>query len=93
VIDKSPSPEIVEDLERPVAIFLAGLDFDLSFLHGLLKEQDLGTSDKLFAISTWPEEKLHQLFKEALPLIKPAPRFMLVMGLQEYARRHGLVMK
>ena len=86
----SPSPEIIEDLETPVANFLSKLDLDISMLHDALKAQGLGTSDKLFAISIWPEDKLHQMFKEALPEATAPHRFMLVMGLQAYARRQGL---
>jgi hypothetical protein len=90
VLKKSPSPEIVEDLETPVALFLAGLNLNLSVLHNALKHQGLGTSETLFAIAGWPEEILHQMLKEALPQITPAQWFMLVIGLQEYEHRRGV---
>jgi hypothetical protein len=74
--------------EREISLpeFLAGLDLDLSFVHDELKEQGFGTSGQLFSIAHWPEDKLHKMFSEALPLTT-AQRFVLVTGLKERAEQ------
>jgi hypothetical protein len=66
---------------------LAGLDCDLSCLHEDLKCQDIRTSDKLFTLMHWPEDQLHQMFKEAIPSMMTPQCFILVAGLLEYGHR------
>ncbi|RDB19893.1 hypothetical protein Hypma_013121 [Hypsizygus marmoreus] len=83
--EASDEDDVQEDFESPVVRFLSGLDHDLSSVHGALKKQDLGTTTKLFAIAGWPEEELHKMFKEALPEITIAQRFILVKGLKKHA--------
>lgn len=64
--------------------FLANLDHNLSAVKGALEEQDLGTTQKLLAIAHWPNAELHELFKEALPTLTVAQRYMLVKGMKKY---------
>ena len=85
MLERSPSLELVEDLEKSVTEFLAKLDFDISFLHEALKKEGLGTSDKLFAIAGWTEDQLLKMLKEAMPEMTTAHRFALVIGLKKYA--------
>jgi hypothetical protein len=83
---KPDTPEIIEDLETPVRKFLASLDHDLTFVLDTLKDQRLGTSNKLFALAKFSETELHELFREALPNITVAERFILIKGLKTQAQ-------
>jgi hypothetical protein len=83
VLERSSSPEIVEDLEAPVKTFLASLDHDLTFAHDALKKQRLGTANKLFPLANFPDIELHELFKEALPDIMVAERYIPIKGLKK----------
>ncbi|GLB44334.1 hypothetical protein LshimejAT787_1602640 [Lyophyllum shimeji] len=65
--------------------FLATLEHDLTGMIDALVRQDLGSSEKLFALAQWPSEELHKLFKEAIPDLTVAQRFMLVRGLKKSA--------
>jgi hypothetical protein len=76
--------EIVKDLEEPVKQFLANLDHDLSFVHDALKKQRLGIATKLFPLTNFPDNELHELFKEALPDITVAERYILIKGLKQH---------
>ncbi|KAF8055155.1 hypothetical protein FPV67DRAFT_1680714 [Lyophyllum atratum] len=84
-LEASPKPEPDEmqaphlDLHR----FLANLEHDMSGIMEALIGQDLGTSEKLFALAEWPEDDLHRLFKEAVPQLTVAQRFMLVRGMKK----------
>jgi len=83
--DSTPEPEVVE-VSPPLPKlrqFLANLEHDLSGILVALNEQDLGTSEKLFALAAWPDDELHSLFKEALPQLTVAQRFMLVKGMKK----------
>jgi hypothetical protein len=75
--------DIVENLETPVKKFLASLDHDLTFAHDALKKQRLGTANKLFPLANFPDLELHELFKEALPDITVAERYILIKGLKK----------
>ncbi|KAF9463657.1 hypothetical protein BDZ94DRAFT_595236 [Collybia nuda] len=79
------TPEVSEEPLHPVVEFLSKLDHDISGIFDALNTQGLGTLDQLFAIASWPEETLHQLFKEALPGISVTQRFVLVKGLKKRA--------
>jgi hypothetical protein len=74
--------DIVEDLETPVKRFLATLDHDLTFTHDALKKQRLGTANKLFSLGNFTDSELHELFREALPDITVAERYILIKGLK-----------
>ncbi|KAF8076977.1 hypothetical protein FPV67DRAFT_1473427 [Lyophyllum atratum] len=84
-IESTPEPELEEN-QPPIPSlhqFLSSLEHDLSDIIDVLTEQDLGTHEKLFALATWPEDELHRLFKEALPQLTVAQRFMLVKGMKK----------
>ncbi|KAF9463658.1 hypothetical protein BDZ94DRAFT_1321611 [Collybia nuda] len=81
-VDSTP-PEGAENMNQSIMDFLLNLDHDLSSIYHALKSQDLGTLEKLFAIAVWPEETLHQLFKEALPLTSITQRLILVKGMKD----------
>ncbi|KAF8076959.1 hypothetical protein FPV67DRAFT_440340 [Lyophyllum atratum] len=86
-IESSPEPEL-DEIQPPLPDlhqFLANLEHDLSDIMDALTEQDLGTHEKLFALASWPEDELHSLFKEALPELTVAQRFMLVKGMKKSA--------
>ncbi|KAF8066709.1 hypothetical protein FPV67DRAFT_1203315 [Lyophyllum atratum] len=79
-----PTPEPKSDLY----IFLKGLEHDLSGFTDALTKQQLGTTEKLFAIAGWPEERLHRVLIESIPDLPVPQRFMLVLGMKKAA---GLV--
>ncbi|KAF8076990.1 hypothetical protein FPV67DRAFT_1473502 [Lyophyllum atratum] len=84
-LESSPEPEL-QEIQPPLPDlhqFLASLEHNLSGIIDVLTEQDLGTSEKLFALATWPEDELHRLFKEAVPQLTVAQRFMLVKGMKK----------
>lgn len=73
--------------ENPVKRFLASLDHDLTFIYKTLKKQRLGDKNKLFVLAKFSESELHNIFKEALPDITVAERYILVKGLKKHAQR------
>ncbi|GLB34416.1 hypothetical protein LshimejAT787_0113000 [Lyophyllum shimeji] len=83
-------PDIKPDTEvKPSALptmdkFLASLDHDLTVIKGALEEQDLGTTEKLFAIAHWPDDELHKVLREGLPMLTVAQRYMLIKGMKKY---------
>ncbi|KAF8076979.1 hypothetical protein FPV67DRAFT_1649663 [Lyophyllum atratum] len=84
-LESSPEPE-VDEIRSPLPDlpqFLANLEHDISGIMDALTEQDLGTHAKLFALASWPEDELHSLFKEALPQLTVAQRFILVKGMRK----------
>ncbi|KAG6829183.1 hypothetical protein H0H87_012308, partial [Tephrocybe sp. NHM501043] len=73
---KTPRDEAPVDTPRhlpSLLTFLQNLEHDLSALYAPLQEQDLGTSEKLFAFAHWPAESLHDMLKSALPQITVEP--------------------
>ncbi|KAG6908091.1 hypothetical protein DXG01_006182 [Tephrocybe rancida] len=79
-------PQSAEEIEPlpDLKTFLASLEHDLSMLLGPLDAQDLGTSEKLFALAHWPEKKLLAMLEMALPQATVPQRFMLVNGMKSH---------
>ncbi|RDB19896.1 hypothetical protein Hypma_013129 [Hypsizygus marmoreus] len=96
---KESSPElkngivyhVVSDSEAKsddsVRELLSTLGHDLLDLYKDLQEQELKTKDDLLLFASWSEDDLHNLFKEAVPEMKVAQRFILVKGLKGYAKK------
>jgi hypothetical protein len=58
---------------------------DLSFIYETLEKQHLGDKNKLLGLTKFSEPDMHNIFKEALPEITVAERYILVKGLKKHA--------
>jgi hypothetical protein len=73
--------------------FLESLDYDLSFIYHTLKKQRLGDKKRLFALAKFSDPEMHSLFKEALPEITVAERYILVKGLKKHAPKGDMILR
>ncbi|KAG6827496.1 hypothetical protein H0H92_011549 [Tricholoma furcatifolium] len=88
LLQKKKQAESSEEAKRrrpDLKTFLASREHDLSDALELLEAQDIGTSEKFFALAHWPEERLCDMFRHAFPELTVPQQYMLVSGMKEYA--------